>query len=42
VQGLVDDVGESSFEAAKGFTAALSFGAFELVVGAAFGRRGSE
>ena len=33
VQGLVDDVGESAFEAAQRFPAGLSFGAFALVVG---------
>ena len=37
VQGLVYDVGEASLQAADGLAAALSFGAFALVVGAAFG-----
>jgi hypothetical protein len=37
VQGLVYDVGEASLQAADGLAAALSFGAFALVVGVAFG-----
>ena len=35
--GAVDAVGDSSFEAAQRFAAGLAFGAFALVVGAAFG-----
>jgi len=35
--GAVDEVGEAPFQAAEGFAFGLAFGAFALVVGAAFG-----
>jgi hypothetical protein len=37
VQGLVDQVGQASLEAAQGFPVGLALGAFALVVGAPFG-----
>ena len=39
--GGVDEVGQFAFEAAQGFTVGLAGGAFAVVVGPAFGRRGS-